>query len=108
MCAVIATTAPADELVLVAGGGKGPDVGAAVGAAMGQPFGCAIDAAGNLFIADALEHRVRKVDPHGVITTIGGTGEKGFGGDGGPATKGQFNAMHDLVLDGEGNVYIAD
>ncbi|MFM8986297.1 MAG: hypothetical protein ACKONH_09620, partial [Planctomycetia bacterium] len=41
-----------DELVLVAGGGKGPDGGPAVGAAMGQPFGCAIDAAGNLFIAD--------------------------------------------------------
>ncbi len=108
VCAAIATTAPADELVLVAGGGKGPDGGPAVGAALGQPFGCAIDDAGNLFIADASEHRVRKVDPQGVITTVGGTGEKGFGGDGGPATKGQFNTMHDLVLDGEGNVYIAD
>lgn len=108
VCAVIAATAPADELVLVAGGGKGPDGGSAVGAAMGQPFGCAIDDAGNLFIADASEHRVRKVDPHGVITTVGGTGEKGFGGDGGPAVDGRFNGMHDLVLDGEGNVFIAD
>lgn len=108
LCAAIAATAPADELVLVAGGGKGPDGGPAVGAAMGQPFGCAIDAAGNLFIADASEHRVRKVDPHGVITTVGGTGEKGFGGDGGLAVHGQFNAMHDLVLDRDGNIYIAD
>lgn len=108
VCAAIAATAPADEVVLVAGGGKGPDGGPAVGAAMGQPFGCAIDDAGNLFIADASEHRVRKVDPSGVITTVGGTGEKGFGGDGGPALQGQFNAMHDLVLDGEGNIYIAD
>jgi len=106
--AVIAATAPADELVLVAGGGKEPDGGPAVGAAMGQPFGCAIDAAGNLFIADASEHRVRKVDPNGIITTVGGTGEKGFGGDGGPAVEGQFNTMHDLVLDGDGNIYIAD
>lgn len=106
--AAIVATAQADELVLVAGGGKGPDGGPAVGAAMGQPFGMAIDAAGNLFIADFSEHRVRKVDPSGVITTVGGTGEKGFGGDGGPAVKGQFNAMHDLVLDREGNIYIAD
>jgi DNA-binding beta-propeller fold protein YncE len=106
--AAIVATAPADELVLVAGGGKGPDGGPAIGAAMGQPFGMAIDAAGNLFIADFSEHRVRKVDPSGVITTVGGTGEKGFGGDGGPAVQGQFNAMHDLVLDREGNIYIAD
>jgi hypothetical protein len=106
--AVIVAIVQADELVLVAGGGKGPDGGPAVGAAMGQPFGMGVDAIGNLFIADFSEHRVRKVDPSGVITTVGGTGEKGFGGDGGPAVKGQFNAMHDLVLDRDGNIYIAD
>ena len=108
LCAAIATAAQADELILVAGGGKGLDGGPAVGAVMGQPFGCAIDAAGNLFIADYSDHRVRKVDPSGVITTVGGTGEKGFGGDGGPAAQGQFSAMHDLVLDREGNIYVAD
>lgn len=106
--AVIVATTQAGELVLVAGGGKGLDGGPAVGAAIGQPFGCAIDTAGNLFIADYSEHRVRKVDPKGVITTVGGTGKAGFGGDGGPAVKGQFNAMHDLVLDREGNIYVAD
>ncbi|QDU28034.1 NHL repeat protein [Anatilimnocola aggregata] len=108
MGAVIVTIAQADELLLVAGGGKGSDGGSAIGAAMGQPFGMAIDAAGNLFIADFSEHRVRKVDTKGVITTVGGTGEKGFSGDGGPAVDGQFNAMHDLVLDRERNIYIAD
>lgn len=74
VCVAMAATAPADEVVLVAGGGQGPDGGPAISAAMGQPFGCAIDAAGNLFVADASEHRVRKVDPRGVITTVGGTG----------------------------------
>jgi hypothetical protein len=104
----VAAFAQAEKIVLVAGGGKGPDGGPAIGAAMGQPFGTAIDKDGNLFIADFSDHRVRKVDPSGVITTVGGNGVAGFAGDGGPATEGSFKAMHDLVLDGDGNLYIAD
>lgn len=103
-----AASTQAEKIVLVAGGGKGPDGGPAIGAAMGQPFGTAIDKHGNLFIADFSDHRVRKVDLSGTITTVGGNGEAGFAGDGGPATAGSFKAMHDLVLDGEGNLYIAD
>lgn len=103
-----APSAQAEKIVLVAGGGKGPDGGPAIGAAMGQPFGTAIDKHGNLFIADYSEHRVRKVDPRGTITTVGGNGKAGFAGDGGSATEGSFNAMHDLVLDDDGNLFIAD
>lgn len=108
LVSLLAASAHAEKVVLVAGGGKGPDGGPAVGAAMGQPFGTAIDTHGNLFIADYSDHRVRKVDPQGTISTVGGNGKAAFGGDGGPATEGSFNAMHDLVLDGEGNLYIAD
>jgi DNA-binding beta-propeller fold protein YncE len=98
----------AEKLVLIAGGGTGGDGTEASKAAMGQPFGVAIDAQGNLFIADYSEHRVRKVDPKGVISTVAGTGKAGFGGDGGKATEGQFNHMHDLVVAGNGDIYIAD
>jgi len=102
------STASAEKLVLIAGGGTGGDGEAATNASMGQPFGVAIDKQGNLFIADMTDHRVRKIDPKGIITTVGGTGKKGFGGDGGPATEGQFSGMHDLVVADNGDIYIAD
>ena len=104
----IVSAVRAEQLVLVAGGGKGPDGSAAIEAAIGQPFGVAIDKEGNLFIADFTEHRVRKVDPQGIISTVGGTGKNEYGGDGGPATSGAFNGMHDLVLSEQGDIYVAD
>jgi DNA-binding beta-propeller fold protein YncE len=77
-------------------------------AAIQTPFGVASDAAGNLFIAEGHGHRVLKLDVHGRLTTLAGTGEKGDGGDGGPALQGRFNFMHDLVVARNGDVYIAD
>ena len=72
-----------------------------------------MDAAGNLFIADSSNHRVRKVDSTGVITTIAGSGETGFdrggfGGDGGPADQARLNVPVGLALDAAGNLYIAE
>ena len=72
------------------------------------PNGLALDDKGDLYISDIGAHRVFKLDPRGRLTVIAGTGEGGFGGDGGPATKAQLNAPHDLAFDGEGRLLIAD
>ena len=68
----------------------------------------AVDAAGNLYIADENNHRIRRVDPSGIITTIAGTGEEGFSGDGGPAVEAHLNFPRGVAVDAAGNVYIAD
>ncbi|HKQ75041.1 MAG TPA: hypothetical protein VJ810_15200 [Blastocatellia bacterium] len=72
------------------------------------PNGLALDDKGNLIISDIGAHRVLKLDGHGRLTVIAGTGAGGFGGDGGPATKAQLFAPHDLAFDAEGNLLIAD
>ena len=90
----------------VAGGGALGDGGPAVGALV-DPRGLAVNASGDLFIADAAANRVRMVSG-GVITTIAGTGVAGFGGDTGPATAAMLQAPSRLALDAAGNLYIAD
>ena len=70
--------------------------------------GITSDAQGNLYIADTQNHRVRKIDSNGVITTIAGTGSFGFSGDGGSAAVAQLNAPTDVAVDSQGNIYIAD
>ena len=89
-------------------GGFGGDGGPAVQAQLSSPTGVALDGAGNLYIADSSNHRIRRVDFTGVITTVAGTGEFDFGGDGGPATQAQLNGPIGVALDGAGNLYIAD
>ena len=88
--------------------GFGGDGGPAVQAQLNYPGGVAVDGAGNVYIADAENHRIRVVDSTGVIRTIAGTGEDGFGGDGGPAVQAQLNYPSGMALDDAGNVYIAD
>jgi sugar lactone lactonase YvrE len=68
----------------------------------------AIDGEGNLIIADSANHRIRKVDLEGIITTIAGTGDPTFGGDGGDATKASLSRPNDVDHDKAGNLYIAD
>ena len=89
-------------------GGFGGDGGPAVEAALYYPEGVAVDGAGNLFIADSLNDRIRKVDAAGVISTVAGTGSFGFSGDGGPGVEAQLNDPADVTTDGAGNLYIAD
>jgi RHS repeat-associated protein len=72
------------------------------------PSGLAMDNAGNLYIADSGNNRVRKLDPSGIITTVAGTGVYGFGGDGGPAVQARLSSPTGVAVDGEGNVFIAD
>ena len=88
--------------------GFGGDGGPAVQAQLAIPRGLAADGAGNLYIAEDSDHRIRKVDSAGVITTIAGTGERGFGGDGGPAVQAQFTYPRGIAADSAGNLYIAD
>ena len=88
--------------------GFGGDGGPAVEAGLRNPYGVAVDGAGNLYIADTDNHRIRKVDSTGTITTVAGTGERGFGGDGGPATAAQLAPPAGVAVDGAGNLYIAD
>ena len=73
-----------------------------------QPEGVAFDAGGNLYIADAADHRVRMMTTDGIVTTIAGTGEPGFSGDGGAASAAQLNRPYGVGADAAGNVYIAD
>ena len=91
-------------------GGRGfsGDGGPAVEAELRNPSGVAVDGAGNLYIADTFNHRIRKVDSTGTITTVAGTGQYGFGGDGGPATAVRLAYPDDVAVDGAGNLYIAE
>src|SRR5207253_8912441 len=72
------------------------------------PCGVAAAAAGNVYIADTFNNRVRKVSPSGVITTVAGTGNPGFSGDGGPASAALLDSPQALAVDAAGDVYIAD
>src|SRR5437016_2322939 len=84
------------------------DNGLAVGAAVARPFAMAADAAGNILIADADNHRVRRIDSHGIITTVAGNGEQGYFGDNGPATSASLDTPTAVAVDSSGNIYIAD
>ncbi len=84
------------------------DGGQAAAAQLNFPSSVAVDSAGNLFIADLNNSRVRKVTAAGVISTLAGTGTQGFSGDGGPATAAQLNFPIGVAVDSLGNVYIAD
>ncbi len=81
---------------------------AATSGILRQPEGIVFDFAGNLYIADAADHRIRKVTPDGIVTTIAGNGMPGFSGDDGPAVNAQLNAPYGLAFDGAGGLFIAD
>ena len=84
------------------------DGGPAIKASLKTPAGLAFDAEGNLYIADRENHRVRKVDTKGNISTFAGIGKAGFSGDGGPAVKARINLPSGLAADEKGNLYISD
>jgi sugar lactone lactonase YvrE len=85
------------------------DGGLAMSAKLYQPFSVVVDFAGNMFITDSYNHRIRKVSVStGIITTIAGTGAAAYAGDGGAASSAQFNTPYSLALDAAGNVYVSD
>jgi uncharacterized protein (TIGR03437 family) len=88
--------------------GSSGDGGPAQMARVNHPRGLAFDRDGNLYIADSLNHRVRRIGINGYITTVAGTGVRGYYGDGGPAKQAHLNAPLGVFVDGAGNLYIAD
>ncbi len=99
------------KLTTIAGtGAKGfsGDGGLAVKAMLQYPRQLALDAAGNLYIADSTNSRIRKVTTDGTIVTIAGNGKATFAGDGGPGTSASLYFPRGVAVDGQGNVYIAD
>lgn len=108
---------PAGIISRVAGNGTATysgDGGPALSAGLVKPRAIAADTAGNIYVADYDDNRVRKIDKAGVITTFAGNGyasEPGFGafyGDGGPATDAELSGPSGVAVDGAGNVFIAD
>jgi uncharacterized protein (TIGR03437 family) len=88
--------------------GLGGDGGPARTAELNQPGACTVDAAGNVFIADRLNHRIAKVDTNGVITTVAGTGQAGASADGVTAVGAALNSPAGVEVDGDGDIFISD
>src|SRR5437899_1129393 len=113
--AAVETPAPG-TITTVAGTGQAGfsgDNGPATKARLDVPNGIAIDAAGNVFFVDNANHRMRKVSPDGIITTVAGSGPIGpdmgyAAGDGGPATAATLRGPFSLAVDGAGNLFLTD
>ncbi|MFD0712153.1 S-layer homology domain-containing protein [Paenibacillus sp. GCM10027626] len=88
--------------------GYSGDGGPATSAQLNYPSGVAVDRFGQLYIADAGNHSIRKVDASGTISTVAGTGSHGYAGDGGAATSAQFYNPYALAAASDGELYIAD
>lgn len=111
----IITTVAGSGGVGIEGGGFSGDGGIASSAQLHEPMSVTVDSVGNLYIADSWNHRIRKVDTAGIISTVAGSGDGssdggfgGFSGDDGPAVVAQLKCPYDVSVDGAGNVYIAD
>lgn len=106
----IRRVSPDGVIETVAGGGDGlsGDTGLATEAKLTNPSGVALDTEGNLYISEGMADRVRRVSPDGIISTVAGTGERGFSGDGGPATSAQLGSPSDVEVDSAGNLFIVD
>jgi len=100
------------ELRVIAGNGQkgySGDGGPATAAELNEPYEVRFDSAGNVLFVEMQNQLVRQVDRRtGQITTLAGTGKKGFGGDGGKATEALFSSPHSIALDSADNIYIAD
>ena len=84
------------------------DGGPAILAEFNNPWGLALDTAGNLYVTDIFNQRVRKIDTSGTVNTVAGNGTAGYNGDGIPATSASLNSPRGIVLDSSGDLYIAD
>lgn len=107
----VITVFPDGYLTVLAGSktsGFAGDGGPARSAIFNYVLGAAVDAGGNVYVADAENHRVRKIGANGIITTFAGTGLPGFSGDSGAARGAQLAYPQDVAVDAHGDVYIAD
>jgi sugar lactone lactonase YvrE len=107
----IVRVSPNKNLSVIAGTGVcgfSGDGGPAVSARLDDPNGIAFDAVGNLYFADTNNHRIRRIDKNGIITTVAGTGAGGYSGDGGIATRAQLEYPFGIAITPAGFLYIAD
>jgi hypothetical protein len=89
--------------------GYAGDGGLATQALIGEAYGCAFDTEDNLYICDGRNHTIRRIDRNfGIITTVAGTGEAGYSGDGGPAIQATMDNIYSLIVDANGDIYLAD
>ena len=99
-------------IVTIAGNGAtgySGDNGPATSAELSNPWGVAVDSAGNIYIADADNQRIRKVTAaSGIINTVAGNGTPGYSGDNGPATSAELGSPLGVAVDSAGNIYIVD
>lgn len=102
--------ATAQTITTIAGGAllDGGDGGPATKAVLNNPYGIAIDPSGNIYFADRNNHRIRKINSAGIITTIAGTGKAGYSGDGRPASRASINYPIGVASDGNGNLLFSD
>ncbi len=92
----------------IAGGGSGLDGGPAIEAYFSNPTGIAVGSDGSLYIADSWHHRIRRIGPDGIITTVAGSGGSGYSGDGDPAIEARLNTPMDVAIGLDGSIYISD
>lgn len=109
----IAATASAAEWTISTFAGTGQqgysgDGGPATAAQIDNPFGVIRGPDGAIWFAEYTGHKIRRVAPDGTISTIAGTGKKGYSGDGGPALQATFNLPHELRFDSKGDLYVVD
>src|SRR5258705_1985462 len=103
--------AAARQITTLAGtglAGYSGDNGSAAKAQLNNPYGITRGADGALYICDMENHRIRKVSRDGNITTLAGTGKRGYFGDGGPALKAELNEPYEVRFDKAGNMFFVE